>query len=816
MAFDHCFSSEMLARFLTGACDTAAVAGITQHVEICPHCQKQLETLASDARFESRLVRHISIPTSDKRLPQRRIGQWKTIRNVAHVGSEVSGKVQLDFLEPVKDPSALGMFGNYLVLDVIGKGGMGIVLRVRDSVLHRTVAVKVLSPELALNHDFRRRFLREARAAAAVVHENVIPINKVGKHGELLFIEMQLIIGQSLQHLLQLKDSFSLEKIVRIGSDIADGLAAAHQQKLIHLDIKPANILLDKQSGRARIADFGVARLGGDSQLTSIGFALGTPEYMSPEQARGDKADYRSDLFSLGSVLYALCTGRNPFSGTVGSVLQQVEHESARPILDTHPELPVALCQIIERLHAKHPADRYPSATGVRQALQAVVVQDLRKDISQEHKTGLPMGLLVSILGGTLTLLAVILYVLWENGSVVSSGDTHPMTVVSPHISPTTPNTPAIQCLHEDGSWQSMENLEAALHNCRTGDIIELGSNGPFPCGTVKIHDKRVVIRAAVGTRPVIIIKASAAARDAWMDLYDADVTLEGLTIHGGSGHANTSRHKNRVLFCNHSHLQITHTRIELPQQHPIIAAAGTSNIQLLSSELLSGNGPNLEWEVSHDGMLDITQCLLTGSIGCVIHMDHPFNAKATVRLANSTLVGYQAFAVVLHPDRHRNIVLPMVLFRNVFDTQGAVLLVDGMGSFTRHPSPTELRQLLARAIALTDQENIYSADMSLVFASAFGPHQGREIGADRLVDWNALWSLAENRSLVLQGGLGLNGEAMHQLDPTDYQLPESWQEVLAARQLTGRIGVDPKTIGPGPAYHAWRLSQRDFDGKNK
>ena len=110
MPFDYCFSSETLTRFLAGACDPAAVAGITQHVEICPHCQKQLESLASDTRFESQLVRHLAIPTSDKRLPQRRIGQWKTIRNVTHVGSEVRGEVQLNFLEPAKDSNALGMF----------------------------------------------------------------------------------------------------------------------------------------------------------------------------------------------------------------------------------------------------------------------------------------------------------------------------------------------------------------------------------------------------------------------------------------------------------------------------------------------------------------------------------------------------------------------------------------------------------------------------------------------------------------------------------------------------------------------------------
>jgi serine/threonine-protein kinase len=219
----------------------------------------------------------------------------------------------LDFLAPSDRPGTLGRLGPYEVLERIGQGGMGIVLKARDERLARIVAIKILAPTLASSVLARRRFEREARAAAAVCHENVVTIHAVDEHAGQPYLVMQFVAGQSLQETLDRSGVLGIQEIVRIGMQVAAGLAAAHAQGLIHRDIKPSNLLLEKGSERIKITDFGLARAVDDASITDSGMILGTPYYMSPEQARGEPVDHWTDLFSLGSVLFALCTGQPPF-----------------------------------------------------------------------------------------------------------------------------------------------------------------------------------------------------------------------------------------------------------------------------------------------------------------------------------------------------------------------------------------------------------------------------------------------------------------------------------------------------------------------
>ncbi len=219
----------------------------------------------------------------------------------------------LDFLAPSQKPGSLGRLGHYEVLEVVGQGGMGVVFRALDDKLQRVVAIKALAPQLAMNSAARQRFVREARAAAAVTHDNVINIHAVEDAGPVPYMVMQFIDGPTLQQKLDATGQFSLKEILRIGLQIAAGLAAAHRHGLIHRDVKPSNILLENGIERVKLTDFGLARAGDDASLTQSGVVAGTPMYMSPEQAEGEPVDFRSDLFSLGSVLYAMCSGRPPF-----------------------------------------------------------------------------------------------------------------------------------------------------------------------------------------------------------------------------------------------------------------------------------------------------------------------------------------------------------------------------------------------------------------------------------------------------------------------------------------------------------------------
>src|SRR5262245_11703697 len=237
---------------------------------------------------------------------------------------------------------------------------MGVVLKAFDPALHRFVAIKVMAAAVAGSATARRRFTREAQAAAAVCHEHIVAVYGVHKAGGLPYLVMQYVPGESLQDRLDREGPLEPTEVVRIGMQAASALAAAHAQGLIHRDIKPANLLLENGLARIKITDFGLARMVDDVGLTQNGVVAGTPEYMAPEQARGEPIDASADLFSLGCVLYALCTGASPFRGpTPLAVLRRVCDQEPVPLRSLNPDVPAWLEAVIHRLLAKAPGGRF-------------------------------------------------------------------------------------------------------------------------------------------------------------------------------------------------------------------------------------------------------------------------------------------------------------------------------------------------------------------------------------------------------------------------------------------------------------------------
>ncbi|RQV94632.1 hypothetical protein EH220_07100, partial [bacterium] len=274
-----------------------------------------------------------------------------------------ASQISLSFLEPCDKSDRIGKLGVYEIIEVIGQGGMGIVLRAYDTKLRRTVAVKVLAPELAANPMAVKRFLSEAQKAAAVVHDHVVTIHAVDDTHRPPFLVMEFIEGQTLQQKIDREGALQLKPILRIGTQIAEGLAAAHRRGLIHRDVKPANILLENGVERVKITDFGLARATDDVKVTQSGCVTGTPLYMSPEQACGESIDRRSDLFSLGAILYAMCTGRPAFRADNHlAVMRRVCEDTPRPIRELNPDVPDWLVSIIDRLLEKEPDRRFPNA----------------------------------------------------------------------------------------------------------------------------------------------------------------------------------------------------------------------------------------------------------------------------------------------------------------------------------------------------------------------------------------------------------------------------------------------------------------------
>ncbi|HKB05814.1 MAG TPA: protein kinase [Gemmataceae bacterium] len=291
----------------------------------------------------------------------------------AHPADDTAPATAVDalaFLTPTDKPGVLGKLDHFEVLEVVGKGGMGVVLKAFDPKLHRLVALKLMAPHLAAHGSARKRFEREARAVAAVKNEHVVAIYAVQPEGPVPYLVMEFIGGISLQDRLERHGPFEVKEILRIGMQTARGLAAAHAQGIVHRDIKPANILLENGVERVKLTDFGLARATDDANLTQSGMITGTPNYMSPEQAAGTTVDARSDLFSLGSVLYALCTGHPPFRAeTPLAVLRRVADDPVRPPREANPDVPDWLDAIVRKLLAKNPADRFQTATEVAELL---------------------------------------------------------------------------------------------------------------------------------------------------------------------------------------------------------------------------------------------------------------------------------------------------------------------------------------------------------------------------------------------------------------------------------------------------------------
>ncbi|HZW29338.1 MAG TPA: protein kinase [Isosphaeraceae bacterium] len=348
-------------------------AELADHLESCPACRQELEQMAATSNFwgDARLLRGEptpgAVPTAGV-VPQG-LGERAPADEPVELDDDWLG-----FLDPPEPehPETVGRLGPYQVLEVLGRGGMGLVLKARDPALNRTVAIKVLNPVLAHGATARRRFAREARAVAAVGHEHIVAIHAVDEvRGGLPYLVMQYIPGQSLQERLDATGPLEVNELLRIGTQAARALAAAHAQGVVHRDIKPANILLENCIERVKLTDFGLARVMDDASLTASGIIAGTPQYMAPEQAQGEPVDARADLFALGAVLYAMAAGRPPFrADSAMAVLKHICEVRHRPIRELNPEVPDWLEDVIDRLLAKKPADRFPTAAEVADLLE--------------------------------------------------------------------------------------------------------------------------------------------------------------------------------------------------------------------------------------------------------------------------------------------------------------------------------------------------------------------------------------------------------------------------------------------------------------
>ena len=318
---------------------------------------------------------------------------------------------------------ALGQ--EFTVGPLLGQGGFAAVFRVRDTSLNRDVAVKVLDVELAPSPNVAERFLREAQTVARLEHPHIVPIYKVGRQREIFYIIMRCIDGTSLRQLLEENKKLSIGDAARIARQVADALAYAHAHDIVHRDIKPDNILLDK-SGHVLVTDFGIAKAAqaaqaatpGTAQLTSEGMIIGTPQYMSPEQASGDSLDGRSDIYSLGIVLYQMLAGNPPFDGpSSASILAQQLTQLPAPIRRERPDVSEEMAVVLEHMLEKSPGKRFQTAAEVSRALIDALPTAARNRVRVPFRRRLTTMFYKSLLG--LSVAGCLLFIAFVAGAAV-------------------------------------------------------------------------------------------------------------------------------------------------------------------------------------------------------------------------------------------------------------------------------------------------------------------------------------------------------------------------------------------------------------
>jgi len=405
-----CPDPRTLELLLLGRLSLMEIDQLEAHLHQCPRCAAAAAVAVPSDSFvlavqslcisDEKTV--TGIPSGSTMPPSSAVSEATVMQGpeeVSAAGSEptVQGAAtmlnpssEFDFLRPPEEPGEMGRLGTYRVIQLLGAGGMGAVFLAEDPVLRRQVALKVINRETAKRKDAIARFLREAQATAKLEHDNIVAIYQAAEDQGVPYIAMPLLKGKSLEDCLrQVKGALSIDETLRIGREIAAGLAAAHAKGLIHRDIKPANIWIE-ESGRAKLLDFGLARAlsNEDGNLSHPEAIVGTPAYMAPEQAQAEDVDGRADLFSLGCVMYRMATGKQPFQGSnlMATLLSVVNDEPPEPVT-VNPQVPKELTQLIRKLMAKLRDNRYPDANAAIAAIRALELKRNPPKVVVRHAT---------------------------------------------------------------------------------------------------------------------------------------------------------------------------------------------------------------------------------------------------------------------------------------------------------------------------------------------------------------------------------------------------------------------------------------------
>ncbi|MBK7998280.1 MAG: protein kinase [Verrucomicrobia bacterium] len=501
---EPCPHRTSLRAFAAGTLSDAETRATEDHLATCLDCARQLDTITREQLAELGPVPRAAV--SEPASPLLVKLMETAVEGFSSSSRRSAEDAVLAAFDPPQREGSPGRFAGYDVLEIAGSGGMGVVLKAHDPTLHRDVALKILSPNRAWNDTDAERFLHEARTIASLQHDHVVAIFSAGREKGLPYLVMPFHAEGTLERQLQLTPTLAANDVARIGLQLAHALEATHAKGILHRDIKPSNVLLEGGLERVRLADFGLAEPVRTDDTGRTKTIAGTPHYMSPEQARGEAIDARSDLFGLGALLYQLSTGRPLYDGAdAANVLAQASRGEAKSVRVINAALPRALANIIDRMIAPRPKDRFASAREVVEALDRLANRAGRR-------SRLLRKLVVSALAACLIVSATILL-------LDLSGRT---AIINSLLCQRTGDTYYLR-----GRFGTFSRLPEAVAAGRPHDVIEARFSNEQVIDSFRIGGKPLTIRAAPGFTPILVATNNAQP----FILADAPLTLEGLTL---------------------------------------------------------------------------------------------------------------------------------------------------------------------------------------------------------------------------------------------------------------------------------------------
>jgi hypothetical protein len=646
---DACPEHSVLESYARGQLLDEARAQVESHLNDCLACAEAIEKLTraeldllvgQEQCDEPRTIPAHPSPILDRVMRAAAETQWTAATPIESTWDDVRR-----ILDQPVEQGDLGSFAGYDILEIAGRGGMGVVFKAWDRTLQRIVALKVILPKRSSDLAVAARWLDEARTVAALQHDHIVAVHHAGMAKGLPFLLMPFHAEGTLERFLNARKKLPARDVVQVGLQLARALAATHARGILHRDIKPSNVLLEHGLERVRLADFGLARQTRDDGAAASPrpAVAGTPHYMSPEQARGEEIDPRSDLFSLGALLYHLASGQTIYPATRSSeALRLATRGEPARLRTTKTKVPARLAALIERLLSSRPADRFASATEVATELEGL----------SQGRTRFRRRVLPWVLGAAAACLAA--------AAAIAILDWTGRTAII--------NTLLCQrnghAYYIRGRFGTHPMLASAVAAARPHDVIEVRFSGEQLTTPIRTGGRPLTIRAAVGFSPILVAKNSAQP----LMLADAPLTLEGLTLCRRGPRPNTAP----VILVESVPLHLLNCRIlRVQMQLPILLTQGRFRTSPPTG--LSSTRPLLAFQPGSIGTL--RNCVIAGSQAAAVGVRGSTNQPTHIEAEHNLFVVERAFT--MKPELLTKVTLKSL--RSVFVT-GGLLELDESG----------------------------------------------------------------------------------------------------------------------------------------